>query len=63
MYCASVGIEPQNIEGLNYLENDILDLPSKFIPLQTSYTQSGSGRPTKDPDDLTDNGEKSKEQK
>lgn len=64
LYCASMGINQDEMIGLNFLEQDILDLPTKFKPLQSSHTQSGSdgGRPEK-VDDLSDNGEKSKEQK
>lgn len=49
---------------MNYVENDCLDLVSKFRPLQSSYTQSGSdtgGAPEKDLDELTDDGEASRD--
>lgn len=54
-----------------YLENDILGLTDKFIPLSTSYTQSGGttngtdsangGRPKSDTDQLTDEGSATRE--
>lgn len=55
-----------------YLENDVLGLVDKFIPLSTSYTQSGSaptgdtdpingGAPTKDATELTDEGSSTRE--
>lgn len=53
--------------ALNFLENDCLDLQNKFIPVKSSHTTSGSsetgGAPTKDPDDLTDEGEASIDKK
>lgn len=48
-YCASVGLAPEEIESVNFLENDVLNLKSKLIPLQSSNTMSSSsdgGRPT-----------------
>lgn len=50
--------------ALNFLENDVLDLKNKFIPISTSHTQSGSntgGAPTKDSGELTDDGESSRD--
>lgn len=54
-----------------YLENDVLGLSDKFIPLSTSYTQSGNakngtdpitgGAPEKDVTDLTDEGSSTRE--
>lgn len=55
---------------MNFLENDVLEIKSKFIPLQSSSTQSTSagegstdegGAPEKDVGDLTDSGEQSRE--
>lgn len=45
--------------ALNYLEEDVLRLSSKLSPLSTSYTQSGknSGGQEKDADELSDEGE------
>ena len=48
-------------------ENEVLKLHEKFIPLSTSYTQSGmagdgsAGAPTKDAKDLTDEGSETRE--
>ena len=51
------------MNSMIYLENDILKLQDKMIPLQTTYTQTGNsdtgGAPTKDLGDLTDDGEAS----
>lgn len=60
------GISEKSTIALNYLENTCLDLASTFRPLQSSYTQSGSdtdGAPTKDAEDLTDEGSKTRENK
>jgi len=62
LYCASIGIGQNELNGLNFLENDVLNLPEKFIPLQTSHTQSNKGgRPQKEADELTDSGESTRE--
>lgn len=50
--------------SLNFLEEDVLHLSEKFVPLQSSHTQSGSdtgGAPTKDDNELTDEGAESRE--
>lgn len=54
--------------SLNYLEEDCLHLSTKFVPLQSSNTQSGSpsestepsGAPEKDSGELSDSGEAAK---
>ena len=51
--------------ALNFLEEEVLHLSDKLIPLQSSYTQSGTegsdgnGAPTKDAGEITDDGEAS----
>ena len=53
-YAACLGINQVDLMSLNYLQNDVLDMSTKFIPLSSSNTQSGmagddkGGRPTKD---------------
>ena len=51
--------------ALNYLEEQVLGLTGLFVPLQTSYTQSGDsntgGALTKDDSEITDDGAKSRE--
>ena len=52
--------------SLNFLEENILNLSDKLIPLSSSYTQSGSGEvgaPTLKDTDLTDDAEASREKK
>lgn len=48
----ALGISQRDLSNIKDLENDVLDLSSKLIPLQSAYTQSGEGpgRP-KLPDD------------
>jgi len=63
------GYTPLETMSLEYLENKVLKLHKNWIPLSTSYTQSGNpsldtdpiegGRPNSD--SLTDEGEKSRE--
>lgn len=50
--------------ALNFLETECLDLHNKFIPVANSHTQSGTGEagaPTKDSDEISDDGEASRE--
>ncbi len=51
--------------SLNYLEEEVLQLSQKLVPISTSYTQSGSsdtgGAPEKDTTELTDDGEASRD--
>ena len=63
-YAASLGKSQSRLIGDAILEVDILHLQDYFIPLSTSYTQSGDGsdgRPTNESKglDLSDEGEKS----
>lgn len=68
MYGATVGLNPDELETLNFLENDMLGLVNKFVPLRSSNTMSGTddaderGRPQAEIDDLSDSGETSQEQ-
>lgn len=66
-YCASQGLGQAEMDCMNFLENEILDIKSTFIPLQSSSTQSSSaanegGAPEKEIDELTESGEQSREQ-
>lgn len=52
--------------SLNYLEEECLGLSSKFVPLQSTHTQSGEvgqGAPEKDVTDKTDSADESKEKR
>ena len=65
------GKSPLETISMLYLENEVLGLTSKMIPLSTSYTQSGSsidgtdpitgGAPKKDATELTDEGSSTRE--
>lgn len=51
--------------ALNFLEKDVLKLNEKFIPLQTASTQSGDsegGAPTKSSTQISDEGDKTRDQ-
>ena len=59
---------PLETEGLTFLENDLLGLHEKWIPLNSSYTQSGStttedegGRPEVDDTELSETGQSTRE--
>ena len=58
-----MGVSPLDMNSMLHLENEILQLHEKMVPLQSTYTQTGSsdtgGAPTKDLGDLTDDGEAS----
>lgn len=58
------GISEKATMAMNLLENTILGLPEKMIPLSSSYTQSGTndegGRPVTPDDELSDSGERSR---
>jgi len=51
--------------ALNFLEEDCLQLSSRFVPLQTSYVQSGkdAGGQTKSDDEISSEGEASRDKK
>ena len=52
----AMGISQNEIVNIKDLENDVLKLSDKLIPLSTSYTQSGNspGRPSLDPQDKSE---------
>ena len=63
-YAVLQDMEFGDIDGMAYLENEILRYPEKFIPLSSTYTQSANtedegGRPTNESvgKDLTEAGE------
>lgn len=71
MFAASQGLSQLETDAMSWLENDVLDLKSRLIPLSSANTQSSSvsanaassegGRPTKDAQELTDSGEQTRE--
>lgn len=68
-YCASQGLSQSEMDCMNFLENDVLNIKSTFIPLQSSATQSSDGNgatqeggaPEKDIDELSESGEQNRE--
>lgn len=66
MIGASLGYSPSDVVGMTFLENEVLEYQIKFIPLQSSHTQTGDkgdegGAPKKDDDDLSEEGIKTRE--
>ena len=55
-YASLLGFDPLETMSLAYLENDCLDLAHKWIPLQSSHTQSGTVEEGNIDDDLGDTG-------
>ena len=55
------------MDCMNFLEDNILGIKGRFVPLQSSSTQSKSvtdsspGRTEKEMDELTDSGEQTRE--
>lgn len=74
-YCASQGLGQAELDGMSYLETDVLELYKIFKPLQSSAQMSGGtesesegatdegGRPPLEPTELTDSGEQTSEQR
>ena len=58
-YAAVAGLTPLNFTGMLTLENDILDIKSKLVPLESSYNSKEVGRPTSSTKD--DSGEATEE--
>lgn len=59
-YAATIGVPQNDLEGLAYLENDVLGLPKILRPLSNAYTGGAdgeAGRPAKKDGDLTADGE------
>ena len=63
----AMGYSPALLTGMNFLEVDVLKLPTSFVPLQSANTASGSGQhdghPEINPDNLTDSGNQTREGK
>lgn len=63
-YCASQGVSQAEMDCMNFLEDSVLDLKSRFRPLMSSATMSSddaAGAPQKDIGELSDSGEQSRE--
>lgn len=57
------GFSPLEVLSMQFLENDVLDLHNTWIPLQSSYTQSGNSNESNEKDitELGDAGAETKE--
>lgn len=64
-YCASQGMSQEEMDCMNFLEDNVLNIKDRFIPLMSSATQSSSsndvGRSEKDTTELTEAGEQTRE--
>lgn len=66
-YCASQGLTQNEMDCMNFLEDDVLGVKGRFIPLQSSSTQSNAsiedepGRAEKEIDELSESGEQTRE--
>lgn len=69
MYAASQGLGQAELDGMSFLEGQVLGLPDLFRPIQSSTQMSSSdlenqgGAPNKDIGELTDSGEQTSEHK
>ena len=67
-YCASQGLLQDEMDCMNFLEDEVLGIKQRFTPLKSSSTQSSDslagevGRPQSDIGELTDAGEQSREE-
>lgn len=55
------GFSPLEVLSMQFLENDVLSLHDSWVPLQSSYTQSGNNSNEKNDIDLSDEGSETKE--
>ena len=63
-YCRSLGMKPDEIENMNFLEVSVLEYPYNFVPLVSSAKVSSDnqpGRPRKNDEELTDSGAQSRQ--
>lgn len=67
MYAVSQGLEQASLDGMSFLEGQVLKLQDMFVQIQSSSQMSSNdidnqgGAPVKDDDELTDSGEQSRE--
>lgn len=64
-YCATQGLMQDEMDGMNFLEDQILKIKERFVPLQSSATQSAAssdegGRPEQEV--VTEEGERTREE-
>lgn len=70
MATSSLGMSPSSMLNMAFLENEVLDLVNKLVPLASAHTQSGEGEtsptdkggaPKKDDDKVTEEGIRSRD--
>lgn len=65
-YAVLMGMSPLDMNSMIYLENDLLKLQDKMIPMQSTYTQTAGGNtggaPEKDLVDMTPEGIETRDQ-
>lgn len=63
---ATLGLEPIEVVGASYLENELLNMDEEWIPLQSSHTlgkDGNEGQPKKSDKDISDEGVKTRDKK
>lgn len=61
-YASTLGFSEKDTMALNFLEETVLGISDKFIPLSTSYTQSSKvGRPKTPDDELSESGDRTRD--
>lgn len=60
---SSLGLSPSGLSNMTFLENDILGLHERMIPLSSAHTQSGdeAGAPKKSDNEISDSGLKTRD--
>ena len=58
---ATMGLEPLYAMGLNHIESNVLKLNERFTPLQSSNTMSSKGTGRPESDNVSDEGERSRD--
>lgn len=60
-YAATLGIPQSDLEGMAFIENEVLKIQDNWTPLNSSYTQSAEkspGRPSASDDDVSESTER-----
>ena len=64
-YAVALGLTPSAVLHNEFVENQVFDIANTWVPLSSSYTQSSrqdeGGRPKVDEDNLSPEGEKTRE--
>lgn len=61
---STLDLTPSSLINMTFLENEVLNLPEKLIPLSSSHTTSGTstpGAPEKSDNQISDNGAKTRD--